>query len=68
MQRYMDELKDMASTAVNSYFLDCKVEDGIPKFSYQLKEGWSSVQIGKILFKNEGLYDIFQPRKNLPHK
>ncbi|MCC2600565.1 MutS-related protein [Sphingobacterium sp. FBM7-1] len=58
---HMDELKDMASTAVNSYFLDCKVEDGIPKFSYQLKDGWSSVQIGKILFKNEGLYDIFQP-------
>jgi len=57
---HMDELKDMASTAVNSYFLDCKVEDGIPKFSYQLKEGWSSVQIGKILFKNEGLYDLFQ--------
>ncbi|NGM66856.1 MutS-related protein [Sphingobacterium sp. SGR-19] len=57
---HMDELKDMASTAVNSYFLDCKVEDGIPKFSYQLKEGWSSVQIGKILFKNEGLYELFQ--------
>lgn len=57
---HMDELKDMASTDFNSYFLDCKVEDGIPKFSYQLKEGWSSVQIGKILFKNEGLYDIFQ--------
>lgn len=58
---HMDELKDMASTAVNSYFLDCKVKDGIPKFNYQLKEGWSSVQIGKILFKNEGLYDLFQP-------
>jgi len=54
----MDELKDMASTAVNFYFLDCKVKDGIPKFSYQLKEGWSSVQIGKTLFKNEGLYDL----------
>ncbi|TYR32192.1 hypothetical protein FXV77_19505 [Sphingobacterium phlebotomi] len=57
---HIDELKDMASTAVNSYFLDCKVEGGIPRFSYQLKEGWSSVQIGKILFKNEGLYDLFQ--------
>ena len=57
---HMDELKDMASTAVNSYYLDCEVADGIPTFTYQLKTGWSSVQIGKILFKNEGLYDIFQ--------
>lgn len=57
---HMDELKDMASSTVDSYYLDCTLTDGIPKFSYQLKKGWSSVQIGKILFKNEGLYDIFQ--------
>lgn len=57
---HMDELKDMASSTVDSYYLDCTLTEGIPKFSYQLKKGWSSVQIGKILFKNEGLYDIFQ--------
>jgi len=57
---HMDELKGIERTAFNSYFLDCKLEDGIPNFSYQLKEGWSSLQIGRILFKNEGLYDILQ--------
>ncbi|MGJ1410150.1 MutS-related protein [Sphingobacterium thalpophilum] len=57
---HMDELKDMTGTTLNSYFLDCTIDNGIPQFSYHLKSGWSSVQIGKILFKNEGLYNIFQ--------
>lgn len=57
---HMDELKDMEPTSFSSYFLDCKVENGIPAFSYRLNEGWSSVQIGKLLFKNEGLYDMLQ--------
>jgi len=62
---HIDELKDIASKSADSYYLDCKVVDGFPRFSYQLKKGWSSVQIGKILFKNEGLYTIFQPHSGL---
>jgi|GEM_PF-3841749 len=59
----MEELKDMEPTSFSSYFLDCEVENGIPSFSYQLNEGRSSVQIGKLLFKNEGLYDILKKHK-----
>src|SRR5690606_4842909 len=57
---HMDELKDMASSTVDSYYLDCKLTDGIPKYGCLVEKGWSSVQIGKILLKNESIYDIDQ--------
>lgn len=57
---HMDELKNVEQNNLNSYFLDCKVENGIPVFNYQLNKGWSSVQIGKLLFKNEGLYEMLE--------
>src|SRR5690606_26966514 len=57
---HMDELKDMASSIVDTYYLDCTHTVGITKFSDQLKEGWASVQIVKILYKKKGLYNILQ--------
>jgi DNA mismatch repair protein MutS len=41
--------------SVRKCYIECSLEEGIPKFSYTLKEGWSQLKIGKILFEKEGL-------------
>ncbi|OQP55622.1 hypothetical protein A4D02_04785 [Niastella koreensis] len=40
------------------YYIDSLLEDGKPKFTYQLKEGWSDVKFGTILFEREGLVQL----------
>jgi DNA mismatch repair protein MutS len=40
------------------YFIDSLLSDGKPKFTYQLKEGWSDVKFGTLLFEREGLVQL----------
>lgn len=37
------------------YYIDSFLEHGAPKFTYQVKEGWSDIKFGSILFEREGL-------------
>lgn len=43
-----------------AYFLDSYLVDQKPVFTYKIKQGWSILKIGEIIFKNEGLYDLLQ--------
>jgi DNA mismatch repair protein MutS len=43
---------------VKKYHIDCALIDDIPVFSYQLKEGWSTLKIGELLFQREGLREL----------
>jgi len=63
LSTHFDELKGMATEAFDPYFLSCTVESGVPTFSYRLEKGWSTVRIGRLLFQNEGLYDLLRPAK-----
>ncbi len=40
------------------YYIDSYLDDGKPRFTYQLKEGWSAVKFGTILFEREGLVEL----------
>ncbi|WP_317044704.1 MutS-related protein [Flavobacterium cyanobacteriorum] len=40
------------------HYLDCSLKDNNPAFTYQLKEGWTDIKIGKVLFEKEGLNEI----------
>jgi DNA mismatch repair protein MutS len=42
------------------YYIDSFLEDGKPKFTYQLKKGWSDVKFGTILFEREGLVQLLR--------
>ena len=42
------------------YYIDSFLEDGKPVFTYQLKEGWSDVKFGTILFEREGLVELLK--------
>ncbi|OQP52834.1 hypothetical protein A4H97_24360 [Niastella yeongjuensis] len=40
------------------YYIDSFLEEGTPKFTYRLKEGWSDVKFGTLLFEREGLVQL----------
>ena len=41
-------------------FIECRLEEGLPTFTYRLLPGWSTVKIGKILFEAEGLTKLLE--------
>lgn len=47
-----------ASKHVDTYYIDCNIQNNIPVFNYQLKEGWSDLKVGQLLFDKEGLNDL----------
>jgi DNA mismatch repair protein MutS len=53
----MEEIK---SNEISTCFIDCKLTDNIPAFTYQLKEGWSDLKLGRILFEKEGLNTMLE--------
>lgn len=40
------------------YYVDSFLENGVPKFTYEVKEGWSDIKFGSILFEREGLMQM----------
>lgn len=60
---HLHQLKDMEEIKTNKIstcFIDCKLTDNIPAFTYQLKEGWSDLKLGRILFEKEGLNTMLE--------
>ena len=55
---HLHQLKNMEEIKTNKIYtcyIDCKLTDNIPAFTYTLKEGWSDLKLGRILFEKEGL-------------
>ena len=50
--RDMEEIK---TDKISTCFIDCLLTDDVPAFTYKLKEGWSDLKLGRILFAKEGL-------------
>lgn len=46
---------EVTSDESGKYYIDCSVRDNTPFFTYTLKEGWSEMKIGQLLFEKEGL-------------
>ncbi len=58
---HIAELEQRLSTSevhTAAFYIDSKIENEIPVFSYVLKPGWSALQIGQLLFNKEGLNDL----------
>jgi DNA mismatch repair protein MutS len=41
-------------------FIECELNDNTPEFTYKLKEGWSDLKLGRILFEKEGLNKMLE--------
>lgn len=56
---HLHQLEKIAgSRAVNACCIECRLEKGIPVFTYKLKAGWSDLKIGQIIFRQEGLDEL----------
>lgn len=54
------DTEEISKNKVSSFYLDCSINNKSPNFSYHLKNGWSNLKIGKILFEKEGLDEILK--------
>jgi DNA mismatch repair protein MutS len=60
---HLHQLKDMEEIKTNKVttcFIECQLTDNIPAFTYKLKEGWSDLKLGRILFEKEGLNKMLE--------
>ena len=58
---HLHQLKDMEEIKngkVATCFIECELKGNIPAFTYKLKEGWSDLKLGRILFEKEGLNEM----------
>ncbi len=53
----MEEIKN---GKVATFYIECELKEDTPVFTYKLKEGWSDLKIGRILFEKEGLNDMLK--------
>ena len=58
---HLHQLKDMEeikNSKVATCFIECELKDNTPVFTYKLKDGWSDLKLGRILFEKEGLNNM----------
>lgn len=58
----LKELEQVASKEVETYYMDCEIENDRPRFNYLLKTGWSDLKVGQMLFEKEGLNGLLQSK------
>jgi DNA mismatch repair protein MutS len=56
----LKDIEEIQNSQVATYFIECELNDNIPGFTYKLKEGWSDLKLGGILFEREGLNKMLE--------
>lgn len=58
---HLHQLKEstLANKEVRTHYIECQLVKRKPVFTYKLREGWSDLRIGQIIFEQEGLNDLF---------
>lgn len=54
----LKELEEVKRGMIATYYTDCTIQNDLPLFNYRLKEGWSELRVGSMLFKKEGLQEL----------
>ena len=54
----LKDLEEIKNKRVSTYFIECELNGNTPAFTYKLKDGWSDLKLGRILFEREGLNDM----------
>lgn len=57
---HIHQLKDFteASKNITTLYMECIIQENKPIFTYKLKQGFSDLKLGSILFKNENLQEL----------
>ncbi len=51
----LKDLEEIKTNTVATYYIECALNGNTPAFTYKLKQGWSDLKLGRILFEREGL-------------
>ncbi len=54
----LKEIDEVKEQKISTFYIDCELKDNNPVFTYEVKEGWSNLKVGRILFEKEGLNDL----------
>lgn len=54
----LKEIEQVQTKQVATYYVDCDIDNSTPMFNYELKEGWSDLKVGQLLFEKEGLNEL----------
>lgn len=60
---HIQELRDITNDNVATFYLDCELLNNVPTFTFKLKQGWSDIKVGRILFDKVGLNDLLNISK-----
>lgn len=58
----LKEQPEVAAGKVKTCYLDASITNGVPVFSFELKEGWSDLKVGTLLFEAEGLNELLNAK------
>jgi DNA mismatch repair protein MutS len=63
---HLHQLKEsaLADNDVRTHYIDCQLIRNKPVFTYTLREGWSDLRIGQVIFEQEGLNDLLAGVEN----
>ena len=53
-------IEEIKNGKVATCYIECELKEDTPVFTYKLKEGWSDLKIGRILFEKEGLNNMLK--------
>ncbi len=56
----------IAGAEIDAYHLECRLTDKNPVYSYRIREGWSDIKVGCILYESVGISALLQPRSFPP--
>lgn len=51
----LKQIEQVQTNQVATYYVDCDINNNVPIFNYEVKEGWSDLKVGQLLFEKEGL-------------
>ena len=54
------DIEEIRDSRVATYFIECELYGNTPAFTYKLKNGWSDLKLGRILFEREGLNKMLE--------
>lgn len=54
----LKEIDEIKNNNIATYYIDCELKENNPRFTYKLKEGWSDLKVGRLLFEKEGLNNL----------
>jgi DNA mismatch repair protein MutS len=54
----LKQVEQVQTKQVGTYYVDCDIKNSTPIFNYEVKEGWSDLKVGQLLFEKEGLNEL----------